>query len=105
MNGFDIKQILTGNLPYNEEQLSYIPFELVNHGSNNSNTIYYCYLIELKQKFTYDVTVEDIFLATRVKLDPEIGCTEFDMCFDRGSISVNLRYRGTINLLPDQVSV
>ncbi|KEH20231.1 endoribonuclease dicer-like protein [Medicago truncatula] len=92
-----------GNEPYDEEQPSYVPLELVNRMSNNSCTIYYCYLIELKQKFSYDLTVQDIFLATRVKLDLESECMEFDMCFDRGSLSVNLRYKGSINLSPDQV--
>jgi endoribonuclease Dicer len=77
----------------------------VNRVSNNSNTIYYCYLIELKQNFSYDITVQDIFLATRVKLDPEIGGMQFDMCFDRGSLSVKLKYKGSINLSPDQVSL
>ncbi|KAJ1414388.1 Ribonuclease III domain [Sesbania bispinosa] len=92
-----------GSEPYNEEQPSYVPFELVNHVSNNSNTIYYCYLIELKQNFSYYITVQDIFLATRFELDPEIGSVQFDMCFDRGSLSVNLSYKGTMNLSPDQV--
>ncbi|CAJ1794964.1 unnamed protein product [Sphenostylis stenocarpa] len=36
-------------------------------------------------------------------LDPEIGCSQFDMGFDRGSVSVKLRYKGKINLSPDQV--
>ncbi|CAJ2657950.1 unnamed protein product [Trifolium pratense] len=92
-----------GNEPYDEEQPSYVPLELVNRMSNNSNTIYYCYLIELKQNFSYDFNVQDIFLATRVKLDPEIGCMQFDMCFDRGSLSVKLEYKGSLNLSPDQV--
>ncbi|WJX27542.1 hypothetical protein P8452_16351 [Trifolium repens] len=92
-----------GNEPFDEEQPSYVPFELVNRMSNNSNTIYYCYLIELKQNFSYDITVQDIFLATRVELDPEIGCTKFDMCFDRGSLSVELKFKGSLDLSPDQV--
>ncbi|KAJ1420894.1 Ribonuclease III domain [Sesbania bispinosa] len=92
-----------GSEPYNEEQPSYVPFELLNQVSNNSNTIYYCYLIELKQNFSYYITVQDIFLATRFELDPEIGGMQFDMCFDRGSLSVNLSYKGTMNLSPDQV--
>nr|XP_004486471.1 endoribonuclease Dicer homolog 2 isoform X1 [Cicer arietinum] len=92
-----------GNEPYDEEQPSYVPFELVNRVLNNSNTTYYCYLIELKQNFSYDFTVQDIFLATRVELDPEIACMQFDMCFDRGSLDVNLKYKGSINLSPDQV--
>jgi endoribonuclease Dicer len=105
LNDTNIKKNLTGNEPYDEEQPSYVPPELVNRVSNNSNTNYYCYLIELKQDFSYDITVQDIFLATRVNLDPEIGRTEFDMLFDRGSLFVNLKYKGTINLSPDQVSL
>ncbi|MCI26645.1 endoribonuclease dicer 2-like, partial [Trifolium medium] len=59
--------------------------------------------MELKQDFSYDITVQDVFLATRVMLDPEIGCMQFDMCFDRGSLHVNFKYKGNINLSPDQV--
>ncbi|KAK2399935.1 endoribonuclease Dicer protein [Trifolium repens] len=58
---------------------------------------------ELKQNFSYDITVQNIFLATRVKLDPEIGGMQFDMCFDRGSLSVKLKFKGSINLSSDQV--
>jgi len=49
--------------------------------------------------------VQDVFLAIRIKLDPEIGCMQFDLDFDRGSVSVKLRYKGTINLSSDQVYV
>ncbi|TKY72393.1 Endoribonuclease Dicer-like 2 [Spatholobus suberectus] len=92
-----------GNEPYNENQPSYVPFGLVNCVSNNTHTIYHCYLMEFNQNFSYDISVQDIFLAIRIELDPEIGCTQFDMGFDRGSLSINLRYKGTINLSPDQV--
>ncbi|KAK7412825.1 hypothetical protein VNO78_04480 [Psophocarpus tetragonolobus] len=92
-----------GNEPYDENQPTYVPFGLVNCGSNNSCTMYHCYLMEFQQNFSYDTSVQDIFLAVRIELDPKIGCMQFDMDFDRGSLSVNLRYKGTINLLPDQV--
>ncbi|XP_029129825.1 endoribonuclease Dicer homolog 2 isoform X2 [Cajanus cajan] len=92
-----------GNEPYDENQPTYVPFGLVNSVSNNSHTTYHCYLMEFNQNFSYDICVQDIFLATRIELDPEIGCTQFDMGFDRGSLSVKLRYKGTINLFPDQV--
>ncbi|PNY11877.1 endoribonuclease dicer 2-like protein, partial [Trifolium pratense] len=92
-----------GNEPYDEEQPSYVPSELVNRVSNNSNTKYYCYLMELKQDFSYGITVQDVFLATRVKLDPEIGCMQFNMCFDRGNLHVNFKYNGSINLSQNQV--
>lgn len=102
MNDFYIS-ILTGNEPYNENQPTYVPFGLVNCVSNNNHTIYHCYLMELNPNFSYDISIQDIFLATRIKLDPEIGFTQFDMGFDRGSLSVKLCYKGTINLSPDQV--
>jgi len=59
--------------------------------------------MEFSQNFSYDISVQDIFLATRIELDPEIGCTQFDMGFDRGSLSVKLIYKGTIDLSPDLV--
>lgn len=59
--------------------------------------------MELSQNFSYDISVQDIFLAIRIELDPEIGCTQFDMGFDRGSVSLKLRYKGTINLSPNLV--
>ncbi|XP_028180116.1 endoribonuclease Dicer homolog 2-like isoform X1 [Glycine soja] len=92
-----------GNEPYDENQPTFVPFGLVNSVSNNSQTVYHCYFMEFNNKFSYDVSVQDIFLLMRIELDPEIGCMQFDMGFDRGSLSVNFRYKGTINLSPDQV--
>ncbi|WVY94127.1 hypothetical protein V8G54_033215 [Vigna mungo] len=92
-----------GNEPYDENQPAYVPFGLVNCVSNSTHTTYHCYLMELSQNFSYDISVQDIFLATRIELDPEIGCTQFDMGFDRGSLSVKLIYKGTIDLSPDLV--
>ncbi|CAJ1962982.1 unnamed protein product [Sphenostylis stenocarpa] len=92
-----------GNEPYDENQPIYAPFGLVNCVTNNSHTTYYCYLMEFGQNFSYHTSVQDIFFAVRVELDPEIGCAQFDMDFDRGSVSVKLRYKGTINLSSDQV--
>ncbi|MED6160030.1 hypothetical protein PIB30_047647 [Stylosanthes scabra] len=90
-----------GNEPFNEEQPSYVPCELVNHFSNTESTIYHCYLMELNQNFSDDIS--NILLAMRIELDPEIGSTEFEMCFDKGSLSVKLRYMGTIGLPPNLV--
>ncbi|XP_019440116.1 PREDICTED: endoribonuclease Dicer homolog 2-like [Lupinus angustifolius] len=91
------------NEPYNEEQPSYVPPQLINHFSKDDKTIYHCYLIELKQNFSYDISVRDIVLATRSELDPEIGSTQFEMCFDRGSLSINLRRIGAVHLSPNEV--
>ncbi|XP_052735386.1 endoribonuclease Dicer homolog 2 isoform X4 [Vigna angularis] len=92
-----------GNEHYDENQPIYAPFELVNYVPNSSHTTYHCYLMEFSQKFCYHTSVQDLFLALRIKLDPEIGCMQFDMDFDRGSVSVKLSYKGTINLSLDQV--
>ncbi|KAK7380380.1 hypothetical protein VNO78_32890 [Psophocarpus tetragonolobus] len=91
------------NEPYDENQPTVVPFELVNCVSNNSQTRYHFYLMELHQSFSYDSSVQNIFFATRIELDPEIGCTQFDMDFDRVSVSVKLSYKGTMNLSQDEV--
>ncbi|KAI4355208.1 hypothetical protein L6164_004002 [Bauhinia variegata] len=89
--------------PYSEDQPTYVPSELVNFPSNSGQTLYYCYLIELKQNFRNDVQVHDLVLAMRSELDPEIGSTQFEMTVGDGSMMVNLRYLQTIHLHPDEV--
>ncbi|CAL0334495.1 unnamed protein product [Lupinus luteus] len=91
------------NEPYNEEQPCYVPTQLINHLSKDDKTMYHCYLIELKQNFSYDISVRDIVLATRSELDPETESTQFEMCFDRGSLSINLRRIGAVHLSPNEV--
>ncbi|KAE9599183.1 putative ribonuclease III post-transcriptional gene silencing PAZ-Argonaute family [Lupinus albus] len=91
------------NEPYNEEQPSYVPPQLINHLSKDDKTMYHCYLIELKQNFSYDISVCDIVLATRSELDPETESTQFEMCFDHGSLSVNLRRIRAVHLSPNEV--
>jgi len=97
------ENIISGNEPYDENQPIYAPFELVNCVSNSSHTTYHCYLMEFSQNFCYHTCVQDLFLALRIKLDPEIECMQFDMDFDRGSVSVKLSYQGTISLSLNQV--
>ncbi|KAI4302070.1 hypothetical protein L6164_035287 [Bauhinia variegata] len=92
-----------GSEPYNEEQPSYIPSELVNSFSNTSKMMYHCYLIQLERDFIYDISIHDIMIATRSELNPEVGCIQFQMCVDRGTLRVNLRYVGIIELGPHEV--
>ncbi|XP_057430134.1 endoribonuclease Dicer homolog 2-like [Lotus japonicus] len=92
-----------GNEPYNEKQPSYVPLELVNQVLKHSETTYHCYLIELKQNFSYDITVQDIYLATRAELNREIASMQFDMGFDKGTLSVSFIHKGTIRLSPHMV--
>ncbi|KAF5462754.1 hypothetical protein F2P56_018736 [Juglans regia] len=92
-----------GNEPYIDEQPSYFPPELVGHIPKNSNILYHYYLMELEQKFAYDIPVHDIVLVLRDKLEPELESLHFDLDVDRGSLTVNFKYVGVINLSTDQV--
>ncbi|KAL5836669.1 hypothetical protein ACOSQ3_013838 [Xanthoceras sorbifolium] len=90
-----------GNERYNDEHPVFIPNELIN--LQETKTLYYCYLIELKQNFDYHVPVHGIVLAVRTELESDIGNLNFDMEVDRGRLSVNLKYVGEIQLDPSQV--
>ncbi|XP_040999422.1 endoribonuclease Dicer homolog 2-like [Juglans microcarpa x Juglans regia] len=90
-----------GNEPYIDEQPSYFPPELVGHVPKNSN--YHYYLMELEQKFVYDIPVHDIVLVLSNKLEAELGSLHFDLDVGRGSLTVNFKYLGVINLSTDQV--
>ncbi|KAJ7978287.1 Endoribonuclease Dicer-like [Quillaja saponaria] len=92
-----------GNEAYNDEQPSYIPPQLVNCCSNTSEIMYHCYLIEMKQKFSYDIPVHDVVLLTRSELGSDIGSLQFELFVGRGSLSVNFRYVGGVHLTPEQV--
>ncbi|KAG6645314.1 hypothetical protein CIPAW_08G113800 [Carya illinoinensis] len=92
-----------GNEPYVDEQPSYFPPELVGHSPKNSNILYHYYLMELEQKFDYEIPVHDIVLVLRNKLEAELGSLHFDLDVGRGSLTVNLKYVGVINLSTDQV--
>ncbi|KAG6645299.1 endoribonuclease Dicer homolog 2-like isoform X1 [Carya illinoinensis] len=92
-----------GNEPYIDEQPSYFPPELVGHLPKNSNILYHCYLMELEQKFVYDILVHDIVLVLRNKLESDIGSLHFDLDVDRGSLTVNFKYVGVMHLSTDQV--
>ncbi|KAK0593324.1 hypothetical protein LWI29_034760 [Acer saccharum] len=92
-----------GNEPYKDKHPVYIPNELVNLCLQETEILYYCYQIELKQNFAYDIAVHDIVLAVRTELDSDIANLNFDMEVDRGRLSVNLKYVGPILLNPSLV--
>ncbi|KAG7967645.1 hypothetical protein I3843_08G109100 [Carya illinoinensis] len=92
-----------GNEPCIDKQPSYFPPELVGHLPKHSNILHHYYLIELEQKFVYDIQVHDIVLVLRNKLEAELGSLHFDLHVDRGRLTVNLKYVGEINLTTDQV--
>ncbi|KAI5574688.1 hypothetical protein BDE02_10G160800 [Populus trichocarpa] len=92
------------NERYDDEQPIYLPPELASQGPRNLKTKYYCYLIELNQKFDYGVPVHDIVLVMRTELESDVlSSMGFELEAERGLLAVSLRYIGDIYL--DQVPV
>ncbi|PON59109.1 Endoribonuclease Dicer-like [Parasponia andersonii] len=89
--------------PYEDEQPSYVPSELVASFSPNANVVYHCYLIELKQDFDYEVPICDVVLGIRSELESDIAAIHFDLQVGRGVVTVKLNYIGKIELGPEQV--
>lgn len=94
---------VVGNEPHNEDHPAYFPPELVNHHPNKSKTLYHCYVIELRQDYNYDATVENMVLATRSELEADICDKSFKLQVPRGLLSVNVTYVGEIHLDENQV--
>lgn len=82
----------------------YIPSEIVSDGPGHLSDEYHSYLIELKPDFHYDIPVHDIILVTKTELASDVGNTNFDMEVDWGNMSINIKYKGRINLTCKQVT-
>ncbi|TYH21474.1 hypothetical protein ES288_A04G047200v1 [Gossypium darwinii] len=89
--------------PYNDDQPIFFPPELVNKGSLDSMTKYYCYLMELKQNFDYEVPVQNIMLLVRNQFDMDEKSMNIELEVDRGTLTVNMKYIGLKCLNSDQV--
>ncbi|XP_047178314.1 endoribonuclease Dicer homolog 2-like [Vigna umbellata] len=89
------------------EHPCYVPPELVNCSSKAYNVTYqyYCYLMELKQDYKYEVFVRDIVLAIRSELDPQIidALSGTSFVVERGKLSLNLSPAKRIQLSPEEV--
>ncbi|XP_022776009.1 endoribonuclease Dicer homolog 2-like isoform X2 [Durio zibethinus] len=92
----------TGREPYNDDQPIFFPPELVNKCSQEFMTKYYCYLMELKQNFDYEVPVHNIMLLVRSQLEMDEKSVGIELEVDRGVLTVNLKYVGLIHLNYDQ---
>ncbi|CAO2832596.1 unnamed protein product [Amaranthus hypochondriacus] len=88
----------TERKPYDVNQGRYIPSEIVSDGPGHLSDEYHSYLIELKPDFHYDIPVHDIILVTKTELASDVGNTNFDMEVDWGNMSINIKYKGRINL-------
>ncbi|RVW27130.1 Endoribonuclease Dicer-like 2 [Vitis vinifera] len=91
------------NIPYDDEQATYYPPELINPSLKDPVTPYHCYLIELNQKYEYEVSPQGIVLAVRSELEYDVGNVNFDLQVDRGTMTVSMNYVGVIHLTAEQV--
>ncbi|KAK1401517.1 hypothetical protein POM88_001122 [Heracleum sosnowskyi] len=58
-----------GRLDYVDEQDIYVPSELVGLGLIEAGKTYYCYLLELDSRFSYDIKVDHLMLAASSELN------------------------------------
>ncbi|KAL6272752.1 hypothetical protein ACE6H2_023444 [Prunus campanulata] len=93
-----------GSEPYDDEQPSYVPAELVKPWcSNDASALYHCYLIQMKPNFCYDIPVNDIVLGMRSELDCDVANMTIDLEVGRGTITVNFKKAAEIYLSSEQV--
>ncbi|XP_020423500.1 endoribonuclease Dicer homolog 2 isoform X1 [Prunus persica] len=93
-----------GSEPYDDEQPSYVPAELVKPWcSNDASVLYHCYLIEMKQNFCSYIPVNNVVLGLRSELNCDIANMNFDLVVDKGTITVNFKKATEIHLSPEQV--
>lgn len=77
---------------------------MINPSLKDPVTPYHCYLIELDQKYEYEVSPQGIVLAVRSELEYDVGNVNFDLQVDRGTMTVSMNYVGVIHLTAEQVS-
>lgn len=88
---------------YVEEQVQYVPPELVGRFGADLTKLYHFYSIKLKKDFNYDYALQDIVLGVNTELDLDKEGLSFDLEADRGSIAVSILYIGTSVLTSEQV--
>ncbi|CAL2272011.1 unnamed protein product [Prunus armeniaca] len=90
--------------PYDDQQPSYVPPELVKPWcSNDASILYHCYLIQMKPNFCSDIPVNDIVLGMRSELDCDVANMNFDLGVGKGTITVNFKKAAEIHLSSEQI--
>lgn len=83
--------------------MQYVPPELVGCAGNETEILYYCYLIELEPDFNDDIKPHNIVLALRIRLELDVKTLNFDLDIGKGSLMVTMRYIGDIKLASEEV--
>ncbi|KAL1827714.1 hypothetical protein ACET3Z_006126 [Daucus carota] len=95
-----------GHLELHDEHDSYVPSELVGQVLQNGVKTYHCYVLQLERSFSYDVKMDHLILAASNELNFDDGKNiAFELEVDRGSLTVHIKYAGTISLTSKQVHV
>lgn len=97
-----IESEITGGECNIDEHTKYFPPELIN-SCGNGDTVYYCYVIELKQSFQYEVQLQEIVLAVPTRLGYDLEMIDLDLDVDRGKLLVHIKYMEHIILTSEQV--
>nr|XP_027105516.1 endoribonuclease Dicer homolog 2-like [Coffea arabica] len=88
---------------YEEEQMQYVPPELVGRPGNDSEILYHCYLIALQPDFSCNTMPRDILLATRARLEFDDETLDFELDVPRGSLKIRMKYVRHIKLTSEEV--
>ncbi|KAK1400758.1 endoribonuclease Dicer-like [Heracleum sosnowskyi] len=92
-----------GHVEHVNEHDIYVPSELVGQGLNNAAKTYYCYMLELDRSFSYDIPMDHLLLAASSELNFGEDNIAFGLEFDRGSLTVRIKYSESISLTSEQV--
>ena len=93
-----------GHLEVHDEHDSYVPSELVGQVLQNGVKTYHCYVLQLERSFSYDIKMDHLILAASNELNFDDGKNiAFELEVDRGSLTVHIKYAGTISLTSKQV--
>ncbi|PWA72681.1 dicer-like 2 [Artemisia annua] len=90
---------------YVEEQVQYVPPELLGKCGSDSSKLYHFYSIQFNKKFEYDIPLQDIMLGVNTELELDNGRLLFDLDADRGSIAVSITYIGSSILTSEQITI
>ncbi|KAK4707858.1 hypothetical protein R3W88_028783 [Solanum pinnatisectum] len=86
------------------EESKYFPPELVSHCSNDSEAVYYCYLVEMQHACYNDFQLHGIILAVRTRLKCDDEILAFDLDVDRrGLLQVQLNYSKVVTLTAEEI--
>ncbi|KAH0711484.1 hypothetical protein KY289_007443 [Solanum tuberosum] len=86
------------------EESKYFPPELVSHCSNDSEAVYYCYLVEMQHASYNDFQLHGIILAVRTRLKCDDEILAFDLDVDRrGLLQVQLNYSKVVTLTAKEI--